>query len=128
MRIVLNTFEYDGSPDEERHELQWHLVSSVAIIKDPLVKIILNFEDGVELIGHSSTHNSIDFIFSKDQEWCGSYETEVTIFGDTPEEIELLKGNQFRQKDKGQIVVAILPWTDPRNDEVIVTWSSDTDK
>ncbi len=127
MRIVLNTFEYDGNPDEARHELNWHLVSSVTIIKDPLVKIILNYEDGATLSGHTSTKNSIGFILSKDQEWCGSYETEVTIFGDTPEEIELLKGNQFRQKDKGQTVVAILPWTEPANDVIISTWSSEKD-
>lgn len=122
MRISVQSHEYSGDPKDQRTEMGWHLVQSAYLVQDQFLKLVINFDDAADLQCTSSTPDSIGFIFEQDQEWCGSYETEVTLIGETPDEIELIKGNQFRQKEKGQMVIAILPWLDPNEATELAAW------
>lgn len=122
MKITVQTSEYDG---HEHSPLPWHLVSSAYVVEDPILKIVINFDNDAELICTGSTEDNISFHFNKDQDWCGSFQTEVTITGETAEEIEKLKMNPFRQKEKGQLVVALLPWDDVNDGVMITSWDEE---
>ena len=123
MKLTTQTFEYDGAPNGTRKEMHWHLVSSAYLFEDPILKIVINHD--ADLMCCGSDPSSISFSFSEDQEWQGWYETTVTITGETAEEIEKLKLNQFRQTAKGQMVVAFLPWTDPNDEAIIASWEAE---
>ena len=122
MRISVQSHEYSGNPNDPRNELDWHLVQSAYIVQDQFLKLVINFEG--ELSCSCSDPNSIGFMFDQDQEWQGWFETEVHFIGETPAEVELLKGNQFRQIEKGQMVVVILPWLDPNEATELASWES----
>lgn len=124
MRISVQSHEYSGDPKDPRREMERHLVQSAYLVQDQFLKLVINFDDAADLQCTSSTPNSIGFIFEQDQEWQGSYETEVHIIGETPDEIELIKRNQFRQDSKGQLVVALLPWSDSDDGVELASWDN----
>ncbi len=124
MRITVKTRKFSGDHNDAPKDLEWHLVRSVYVVEEPHLKVVVNY-DG-ELQCTSSTADTIGFIFSEDDAWQGWVETEVTIFGETPEEIERIKGNPFRQNGKGQLVEVILPWTDVNIDGVFLAeWDAE---
>jgi hypothetical protein len=124
MRITVKTRKFSGDHNDAPKDLEGHLVRSVYVVEEPHLKVVVNY-DG-ELQCTSSTADTIGFIFSEDDAWQGWVETEVTIFGETPEEIERIKGNPFRQNGKGQLVEVILPWTDVNIDGVFLAeWDAE---
>ncbi len=128
MKISVQSFFYSGDPSEPRQEQNWHLVSSAAFVKDPHATAIINFDDTADLTAMGGTDDEVGFYFTRDDEWQGWYETEVSFVGETPEEIEMLKGNQFRQTSKDQIVVVFLPWGDINDQQLVAHWEAEQEE
>ncbi len=120
MKLTVKSHFYDGAPNGTREEITGHLVTSTYLVEDPILKIIINHDADLQCCG--STAETVSFHFSEDDPWQGWTETSVTITGETPEEIDRIKMNQFRQTEKGQIVVAFLPWNHYDNEKVIASW------
>ncbi len=127
MKLTVKTKFFDGSgcgPQLAMTPSTDHLITSACVTEfDDKVEIVIDVENTEELICTGSSPDSISFTFCRDDEWQGWFDTEVTVIGENETEIAKLKGNQFRQEERGQFVFLIVPWTNGQDDAITtVTW------
>lgn len=123
MKITVENKFYDGQDFLSSDRC---LVSSVYASDAGHLDVIINCIDRdveLESTSYDSETHSRSFTFSIDFDW-QEFITEVTITPETPEEIELMKGNRFDQFCKGQWVFKYLPW-DIKEGTLLADWSKD---
>jgi hypothetical protein len=120
MKLSVETFEYTNTPGKKRRSTQKHLVSSACLVSDPLFKVLIEHKG--ELLCTGSTPESTSFEFHQEIDLSTWKITEVIITAETPEELVIIKGNQFRQYAKDRIVVVFLPWAEPEDEKIISAW------
>lgn len=123
MKIIVESTAVDNGVTQS---VPHHVVYNCYMSHIGYLQLIIDFAEDATLYCTSSTSNSIGFRFGRNETLLGNVETVVTLLGETPNEIAMIKGNQFTQKSKGNMVIALLPWYDTHvsGEIVIANWTS----